>query len=154
MDLGLSRCRVLPENAEGGWECVCHQDSPLLTVKAKGFVLDGEIIVPVKGCLSFEDLLQAHPSRCQSSEILSQKYPARVVVFDLLVNKKRGIAYFATPGKAACGIRSISFSQATRDITNVAQRRGVLPPPLPAERMLYVRADLAGRRIVGAGFAG
>jgi ATP-dependent DNA ligase len=60
----------------------------LKAVAAKKFVLDGELIVPVKNKLSFDDLLQRiHPaeSRVQS---LARATPATFVVFDLLVDAK------------------------------------------------------------------
>src|SRR5688500_13166693 len=52
------------------------------------FVLDGEIVVPVAGGLSFDDLLQRiHPAASRIRK-LSQETPALYVVFDLLVNEK------------------------------------------------------------------
>ena len=60
----------------------------LLEVNAKKFVLDGELILPVDGRLSFDDLLQRiHPAATRV-QMLSQKHPARLVVFDLLVDEK------------------------------------------------------------------
>ncbi len=57
-------------------------------VKARKFVIDGELIVPVKGHLSFDDLLQRiHPAASRVT-LLSHTHPAQLVVFDLLVNEK------------------------------------------------------------------
>jgi ATP-dependent DNA ligase len=60
----------------------------LMAVKAKKFVLDGEVIVPVNGRLSFDDLLQRIHPAASRVEMLSQKHPAQMVVFDLLVDDK------------------------------------------------------------------
>jgi ATP-dependent DNA ligase len=58
----------------------------LLKLKATKFVLDGELIIPVKGGLSFDDLLQRiHPAASRVAK-LSQQTPAHLVVFDLLVD--------------------------------------------------------------------
>jgi ATP-dependent DNA ligase len=58
----------------------------LLDVKASKFVLDGELILPVNGHLSFDDLLQRiHPAESRI-EKLSHEHPATLVVFDLLAD--------------------------------------------------------------------
>jgi ATP-dependent DNA ligase len=58
----------------------------LLKLKATKFVLDGELVIPVKGGLSFDDLLQRiHPAASRVLK-LSQQTPAQFVVFDLLVD--------------------------------------------------------------------
>ena len=54
----------------------------------KRFVLDGEIVVPVDGSLSFDELLlRIHPA---SSRVitLASKHPALLLVFDLLVDAR------------------------------------------------------------------
>jgi ATP-dependent DNA ligase len=57
-------------------------------VKAKQFVLDGELIVPREGKLSFDDLLQRiHPAASRIAK-LAVETPAQYVVFDLLVDDK------------------------------------------------------------------
>jgi ATP-dependent DNA ligase len=59
----------------------------LLKLKATKFVLDGELVIPVKGGLSFDDLLQRiHPAASRVAK-LSQQTPAHFVVFDLLVDE-------------------------------------------------------------------
>ena len=58
----------------------------LLKLKATKFVLDGELVVPVKGGLSFDDLLQRiHPAASRVAR-LAQETPAHFIVFDLLVD--------------------------------------------------------------------
>ena len=58
----------------------------LLKLKASKFVLDGELVIPVKGGLSFDDLLQRiHPAASRVAK-LSQSTPAQFIVFDLLVD--------------------------------------------------------------------
>jgi ATP-dependent DNA ligase len=57
-------------------------------VKAKQFVLDGELIVPRDGQLSFDDLLQRiHPAASRVAKLAAET-PAQLVVFDLLVDAK------------------------------------------------------------------
>lgn len=57
-------------------------------VKAKQFVLDGELVIPDGKALSFDDLLQRiHPAASRVKK-LSEQTPALLVVFDLLVNEK------------------------------------------------------------------
>jgi ATP-dependent DNA ligase len=59
----------------------------LLKLKAPKFVLDGELVIPVKGGLSFDDLLQRiHPAASRVTK-LSQSTPAQFIVFDLLVDE-------------------------------------------------------------------
>lgn len=54
-------------------------------LKADRFVLDGEIAIPIKGRLSFDDLLmRIHPAASRVKR-LSQETPAIFVAFDLLV---------------------------------------------------------------------
>ena len=60
----------------------------LLAVRAKRFVLDGEIVVPKDGELSFDELLlRIHPAASRI-KLLSTESPASLVVFDLLVDAK------------------------------------------------------------------
>jgi ATP-dependent DNA ligase len=65
-------------------------------LKAKRFVLDGEIVVPVGGELSFDDLLQRiHPAASRVKQ-LAASHPGLYVVFDLLVDA-RGAALVEHP---------------------------------------------------------
>src|SRR5437660_258552 len=60
----------------------------LLKLKAKQFVIDGEIVVPIKGSFSFDDLLmRIHPAASRIQK-LSQETPAKLIVFDLLVDER------------------------------------------------------------------
>jgi ATP-dependent DNA ligase len=57
-----------------------------LAVKAGRFVLDGEIAIPIKNRLSFDDLLmRIHPAASRIKR-LSQETPAIFIAFDLLVD--------------------------------------------------------------------
>jgi len=60
----------------------------LLELKARQFVIDGEIVVPVKGKFSFDDLLmRIHPAASRVKK-LSKETPAKLIVFDLLVDDR------------------------------------------------------------------
>jgi ATP-dependent DNA ligase len=60
----------------------------LRRVRAKRFVLDGEIVVPKDGELSFDELLlRIHPAASRI-KLLSTESPASLIVFDLLVDAK------------------------------------------------------------------
>jgi ATP-dependent DNA ligase len=53
---------------------------------ARRFVLDGEIVIPVDGRLSFDELLlRVHPAASRVRTLV-EAHPARLVVFDLLVD--------------------------------------------------------------------
>jgi ATP-dependent DNA ligase len=55
-------------------------------LKAKRFVLDGEIVVPNNGSFSFDDLLQRiHPAASRVAQ-LSKETPALLIIFDLLAD--------------------------------------------------------------------
>ncbi len=60
----------------------------LAALKPQRFVLDGEIVLPVQGALSFDHLLmRIHPSLSRITK-LSQETPCVFLVFDLLVDDK------------------------------------------------------------------
>jgi len=60
----------------------------LRAVKAPRFVLDGEIVIPHDGSLSFDELLlRIHPAKSRIAK-LSVESPATLIVFDLLVDAK------------------------------------------------------------------
>src|ERR1700730_11198313 len=60
----------------------------LANLKAKSFVLDGEIVIPVDGNLSFDDLLmRIHPAASRIQK-LSKSTPCVYIVFDLLADDK------------------------------------------------------------------
>ena len=59
----------------------------LKSLAAKRFVLDGEIVIPVDGKLSFDDLLmRIHPAESRVRK-LSEATPCVFIVFDLLVDE-------------------------------------------------------------------
>jgi ATP-dependent DNA ligase len=60
----------------------------LATVKATRFVLDGEIVIPHDGSLSFDELLlRIHPANSRVLKLASE-HPASFILFDLLVDAK------------------------------------------------------------------
>jgi len=60
----------------------------LKNLRAKTFVLDGEIVIPVDGKLSFDDLLmRIHPAASRVQK-LALETPAVLIVFDFLVDDK------------------------------------------------------------------
>jgi ATP-dependent DNA ligase len=69
--------RYFPELAEA-----------LRNLKAKQFVLDGEIIIPVDGEPSFDELLQRIHPAASRVKMLSEQHPCLFIVFDLLVNEQ------------------------------------------------------------------
>ena len=104
----------------------------LSKVRAKTFVLDGELTVTVGGNLSFDDLLQRiHPAATRV-KALSESTPARFVVFDLLVDDK-GFEVFQLPlaerrarlekfyRKFLEGNEGFEFCIATRDVATARE---------------------------------
>jgi ATP-dependent DNA ligase len=60
----------------------------LLALAPKRFVLDGEIVVPVDGDLSFDDLLmRIHPAPTRIRKLAAET-PATFIAFDLLVTER------------------------------------------------------------------
>jgi ATP-dependent DNA ligase len=57
-------------------------------LRAKRFVLDGEIVVPVGKQLSFDQLLQRIHPAASRVKMLSEKHPAMLIVFDLLADER------------------------------------------------------------------
>ncbi len=57
-------------------------------IRAKRFVVDGEIVVPVKRALSFDDLLQRIHPAASRVKTLAESTPALLLVFDLLVTDR------------------------------------------------------------------
>ena len=58
----------------------------LTRLRPSAFVLDGEIVVPIEGVLSFDDLLQRiHPAASRVRKLAAET-PATLLVFDLLVD--------------------------------------------------------------------
>ena len=100
----------------------------LLKLKASKFVLDGELVIPVKGGLSFDDLLQRiHPAASRVTK-LSLSTPAQFIVFDLLVDEAGKPIYDSPLGKRRQKLenfakkhlaknKSIELSPKTNDIS-------------------------------------
>ncbi|MBV8516873.1 MAG: ATP-dependent DNA ligase [Acidobacteria bacterium] len=62
------------------------------SLSVKQFVLDGEIVVPIRGRLSFDDLLlRMHPAESRV-RMLAEETPAHYYVFDVLVMKSKLLA--------------------------------------------------------------
>ncbi len=60
----------------------------LLQLRAKKFVLDGEIVIPIAGRLSFDELLmRVHPAASRVKK-LAAEHPAMLIVFDLLADER------------------------------------------------------------------
>ena len=79
----------------------------LLALKPKKFVLDGEIVIPVDGHLSFDELLmRIHPAASRVLK-LSQEQPCVFIVFDLLVDEN-GKSLVTLPLKSAASNWSAS----------------------------------------------
>jgi len=63
--------------------------SALVALPAKQFVVDGELVVPVDGALSFDELqLRLHPAASRVQK-LAKAHPATYIVFDLLGESER-----------------------------------------------------------------
>jgi ATP-dependent DNA ligase len=63
-----------------------------LDLRAKRFTLDGEIVVPIKGQFSFDDLLQRIHPAASRVKTLAAKTPALYLAFDLLKDGKKDVA--------------------------------------------------------------
>jgi ATP-dependent DNA ligase len=99
----------------------------LAALRAKQFVLDGEIVIPVDGNLSFDDLLmRIHPAASRV-EKLSKETPCAFIVFDLLVDasgkkladaalRERRAALEGFAKKIIKTSKSVSLSPMTKDI--------------------------------------
>ncbi|MDQ6622068.1 MAG: ATP-dependent DNA ligase, partial [Verrucomicrobiota bacterium] len=60
----------------------------IAAMDAKQFVIDGELVIPVDGALSFDELqLRLHPAASRVKK-LAAAHPAMMIVFDLLANTK------------------------------------------------------------------
>jgi ATP-dependent DNA ligase len=99
-------------------------------VGATRFVIDGEIVVPVDGNLSFDDLLmRIHPAKSRVDK-LSSEQPASFIAFDLLVDARgrslvsktlaeRRDALEAFADAALRGVTRVYVSPAARSRTDV-----------------------------------
>jgi ATP-dependent DNA ligase len=103
----------------------------LRRLPAHRFVLDGEIVVPVAGALSFEELqLRLHPAASRVAR-LAAAHPCRYIVFDLLVAadgeclaakplRERRAALERFIAEAAPSPAALALSPAVHDIAAVA----------------------------------
>lgn len=101
----------------------------LRAIRAKQFVLDGEIVIPVDGDLSFDDLLmRIHPAATRVAK-LSREKPCVYIVFDMLVDsngkklansalKERRQALEGFLKKFSAGNRTIQLSPMTKSIAD------------------------------------
>ena len=112
---GQSLTRYFPEVVEA-----------VRSVPADAFVLDGEIVIPIDGQLSFDDLLQRiHPAESRVKK-LSAERPALFVVFDMLADtgrhalvdrplRERRPLLEAFAKKELAGVKGFRLSPATTD---------------------------------------
>ncbi|HYO24776.1 MAG TPA: ATP-dependent DNA ligase [Lacipirellulaceae bacterium] len=93
-----------------GFRCVCFRDgtrvelqsksmkplaryfpevvAAVASMKPKRFALDGELVIPIGASFSFDQLLQRiHPAESRILKLASE-YPARFIVFDILVDAR------------------------------------------------------------------
>ena len=129
-------------------EVVAH----LRSLSARAFVLDGELVVPVDGHLSFDDLLQRIHPAASRIERLSRERPAVLILFDLLVDasahslvdrplreRRAGLEAFAS--KHLAGRDDLRLSPATDD---AAQARAWLDTSGPTlDGIVAKRLDLS-----------
>ena len=103
----------------------------LQSLKARRFVLDGELVIPKGSGLSFDDLLQRIHPAASRVERLSRESPAVLVVFDLLVDadgrrltdrplreRRRGLEAFEKTYLARVG--GLALSPATTDVATAS----------------------------------
>ncbi|MDQ6652488.1 MAG: ATP-dependent DNA ligase [Acidobacteriota bacterium] len=126
----------------------------LLKLKAARFVLDGELVIPVKGGLSFDDLLQRiHPAASRVAR-LAQETPAHFIVFDLLVDDagdsiaelplaKRRVKLESFAKKYLAKNKTIELSPKTKNI-GVA-RKWLATPGMKLDGVMAKRLDLPYR---------
>lgn len=105
----------------------------LRKVSATQFVLDGEIVIPARGRLSFDELLlRIHPAASRVKK-LAGEHPAVLIVFDLLADevehsllrtplelRRTRLERFAK--RQFQGITAIRLSPATKDLSQAKRR--------------------------------
>ncbi len=99
----------------------------LRALQAKRFVLDGELVIPIEGALSFDELqLRLHPAASRVQK-LAAEHPAIFIAFDLLAGtngksllavplEKRRVALEAFAKKFSPNENQIRLSPATGDL--------------------------------------
>jgi ATP-dependent DNA ligase len=126
----------------------------LLKLKASKFVLDGELVIPLDGRFSFDDLLQRiHPAASRVTK-LSKETPAHFIVFDLLVDDS-GKAIYESPlskrreklegfaRKFLAKNREIELSPRTKSVT--LARKWLSTTGIKLDGVIAKRLDLAYR---------
>ncbi|MEP6921857.1 MAG: ATP-dependent DNA ligase [bacterium] len=126
----------------------------ILKLKATQFVIDGELIITIKGEPSFDDLLQRiHPAASRVAK-LAVETPAQLVVFDLLVDES-GKALFDEPlakrrkkleafaKKYFAKNATIDLSPQTSDVT--VARKWLNDPSVRLDGVIAKRLDLPYR---------
>lgn len=106
--------------------------SMLGSLAAPLFVIDSELIIPVDGLLSFEELqLRLHPAESRVQK-LAREHPAVMIAFDLLVDDKgqpligkalgeRRIALELFHETYAAGVSALKLSATTRDVSQARE---------------------------------
>lgn len=120
MEAKLAKCLPAGENYQfepkwDGFRALCFRDGDEVEIRSKSgqsltryfpevaaalkslhalrFVLDGELVVPVDDRLDFDQLLQRiHPAASRVA-VLSARYPATYIVFDLLIDEEGNAVY-------------------------------------------------------------
>jgi ATP-dependent DNA ligase len=126
----------------------------LLKLKASKFVLDGELVIPMEGRFSFDDLLQRiHPAASRVTK-LSEETPAHFIVFDLLVDdsgrslvdlplSKRREKLESFAKKYLAKNRAIELSPRTKNIA--LARKWLSTTGIKLDGVIAKRLDLAYR---------
>jgi ATP-dependent DNA ligase len=98
----------------------------LKSVSARRFVIDSELVIPIEGAISFEELqLRLHPAESRV-RMLAEAHPATMIAFDLLVDeagrsladkplKERRKALELFHADFAKGVERLRLSPATTD---------------------------------------
>ena len=99
----------------------------LSKLSAERFVIDGELVIPIDGALSFDELqLRLHPAASRVNK-LAAAHPAMMVVFDLLADEN-GASLLSSPlrerraqlerfaAKHLRGDKAVRLSPATTDL--------------------------------------
>jgi ATP-dependent DNA ligase len=115
----------------------------LLKSSAKKFVLDGELILPVNGRLSFDDLLQRIHPAASRVRMLSEKHPARYVVFDLLVDAS-GKSFVEEPFEIRRQALEEFHAEHMGDVSSVQLSRRTRRADVAARWMKMTRGQLDG----------
>ncbi|MEX2570272.1 MAG: ATP-dependent DNA ligase [Gemmatimonadota bacterium] len=132
--------------------------SAALALSAERFVLDGEVVIPAEGALSFDDLLlRIHPAASRVKKLAAER-PAEFIAFDLLADAggtslkdeplaKRRQALDTFAAEHLAGASGFHLSPSTSDIE--AARRWLSSGREGLDGIIAKRIDLpyqAGKR--------